>query len=209
MSVAVATAAVPGGFAVWSLTEYLSHRFGMHTGAGRTPMAREHRLHHGQPQATAPKMRLGGYVAIAAVACVAAAGTTKLIGRRAAVAASTGWFGGYAFYELTHWFSHHRAPRTTWGRRVRTRHLRHHFGAPRSNLGVTTSLWDRLAGTELDDEGPVRVPRRLAMNWLVDDGEIRAEYRDDYVLSGRRILDEAQRENDLARAYADRPPELD
>ncbi|MEQ8717351.1 MAG: sterol desaturase family protein [Acidimicrobiales bacterium] len=209
MSAVAATTAVPGGFAIWSVTEYLSHRFGMHTGAGRTPMAREHRRHHGQPEATAWQMRLGGYAAMAAAAGLAAAGATRIVSRSTAVGLSTGWFGGYAFYELSHWFSHHRAPRTTWGRRLRTRHFRHHFGAPRSNLGVTTSLWDRIAGTEVDDDGPVRVPRRLAMDWLVEDGEIRAGYHGEYVLTGRRALDEAQREDDLARAYADRPPLTD
>lgn len=173
-------------------------------------MAREHRRHHGQPAATSWKMRLAAYAGIAVTAGAAAFGVSRLVGGGVAAGLGVGWFGGYAFYELSHWYAHHGRPRTSWGHRMRRRHFRHHFGAPRANLGVTTSVWDRLAGTEVVEDGPVRVPRRLAMSWLVDDhGEVRPEYRDDYVLAGRRSLDDGQRADDLRRAYADRPPRLD
>lgn len=53
----------------------------------------------------------------------------------------------------------------------------------------------------------VRVPRRLAMRWLVDDrGEVRPEYADTYELRGATVLDEAQLATDEARAFANQAP---
>ena len=71
---------------------------------------------------------------------------------------------------------------------------------------MTTPLWDRVFGTRLLVER-VRVPRRLAMRWLVDDaGEILDAFAADYLLVGSRRRDEASRGDDAASAMANRQP---
>lgn len=62
-------------------------------------------------------------------------------------ALAVGWVSGYATYDITHWFAHHRPARTAWGEHLRARHLRHHRGAPNANFGVTVDWWDQLLGT--------------------------------------------------------------
>ena len=72
---------------------------------------------------------------------------------------------------------------------------------------MTTPIWDVVFGTRLVVER-VRVPRRLAMPWLVDaNGEILAAYAADYELVGSRRRDEQTRRLDTAAAMAnERPP---
>jgi hypothetical protein len=75
-----------------------------------------------------------------------------------------------------------------------------------ANHGVTTAVWDRAFGTYEHPER-VRVPRRLALPWLVDGaGAIRPEFRADYELVGR--ADDAERlaAIDRARAFASQAP---
>ena len=97
-----------------------------------------------------------------------------------------GWAAGYAAYEQFHWREHHRPPLGPWERDARRRHFAHHFGAARTNYGVTTALWDRVFGT-FRPPVTVRVPARLAMPWLfAGDGAVRARFADDYVLVGTR-----------------------
>ena len=78
------------------------------------------------------------------------------------------------------------------------------------NHGVTTPVWDLVFGTYERVEGPVKVPRRLAMRWLVDeDGELLPGYEADWALVGRRLdagEDPRQDEIDRARAFANLAP---
>jgi hypothetical protein len=83
-----------------------------------------------------------------------------------------------------------------------------------ANHGVTTALWDHIYSTfERPDQ--IRVPRRLAMRWLLDEtGDVRREFQDDYVLAGRRptVADpaestgDAQAAEDERRAFANQAP---
>jgi hypothetical protein len=54
--------------------------------------------------------------------------------------------------------------------------------------------------------GRIRVPRRMAMVWLVADGELRPEHSADYEVVGRRDRDSDQAARDRADAYANRAP---
>ena len=73
---------------------------------------------------------------------------------------------------------------------------------------MTSPFWDHVFGTHVEVD-VVRVPRRMAMRWLVDEhGEVRAEYRDDYELRGTRRLDDAQRHADRELAFANEAPVL-
>lgn len=168
---AAATGAAVGA-AVWTATEYAMHRWVLHGPFGRgrlsrIPIGGLHRAHHADPDHTAPLARIAGHIAIAAVGLGGGSLAARAMPRAVALAAGGAWSAGYSTYELVHWNAHHRAPRTAWGRRVRERHFRHHFGAPSSNLGVTTPVWDRLLGTEADPaSGTIRVPARFAPEWL-------------------------------------------
>ena len=74
------------------------------------------------------------------------------------------------------------------------------------NHGVSIPLWDIVFGT-LDRPERVRVPRRLAMPWLVDEqGEVRPEFADDYELVGSADADARQEQIDRARAFANMTP---
>ena len=75
-----------------------------------------------------------------------------------------------------------------------------------ANHGVTLPLWDKVFGTA---EAPavVRVPRRLALPWMVDEaGELRPELANDYVLVGAASKDERTASLDRVRAFASMAP---
>jgi hypothetical protein len=74
------------------------------------------------------------------------------------------------------------------------------------NHGVTSPLWDKVFGT-YEAPAQVRVPRRLAMIWLVDEqGELRAEFADRYVLVGAADTNQHLAMIDRARAFASLAP---
>jgi sterol desaturase/sphingolipid hydroxylase (fatty acid hydroxylase superfamily) len=169
------------GAATWLGSEYLLHRFVGH-GRGHSAFATEHRLHHARGNYFAPTARkiryvlpvLGGISALAMLVAGVWAGL--------AYALALGFT--YAGYEVLHRRLHTHPPRGPLGRRLRRHHFLHHFHDPGGNHGVTVHLLDRLGGTRLPDRGPVRVPERLAMSWLLDpaDGQVRPEHAADYTL---------------------------
>lgn len=169
-SVPAAVTGVATGAAAWSVTEYTVHRWVLHGpfGKGRlskVPIGGIHRHHHGDPDHTVLLGRAAGHAAMAAVGTAAGAALARWLPRAFAFALSMTWSAGYSTYDILHWRAHHRPPTSSFGRRLRQRHFRHHFGAPLGNLGVTMSWWDTAFGTEVA-ERPVTVPRRFAPDWL-------------------------------------------
>jgi sterol desaturase/sphingolipid hydroxylase (fatty acid hydroxylase superfamily) len=129
-----------------------------------------------------------------------------LAGPIAGVSVAIGWAVGYFFYEYQHAMAHLRPPAGRYGTWLRRHHFHHHFGHPMANHGVTTAVWDRAFGT-LQEPEQVRVPRRLALPWLVDaDGELHERFRDDYRLVGSASGDERTAQLDRARAFASIAP---
>lgn len=201
------------GAASWSASEYVIHRFVGH-GPKRAPVAsllarltpsglaaefnREHLAHHTDPSYFAPTERK--VLAAAAVVPVLAASLTPLVGVRRAASFSAGFAVTYGAYEVLHRRIHTHPPRGRYGRWLRQHHLLHHTRTPRKNHGVTTPLWDHVFGTKTPLE-KVRIPRRTAPPWLVDDeGRVRPELAADY-----EIVDAAGAAPDPARARAAAP----
>lgn len=187
---------VAGWFA-WTLGEYVFHRFGMHAAKGRGLASREHLNHHARRDSILEKWALSwsGVLIVGAV-----------IGVSAMPSVGVGWVLGYGFYDWQHYWAHRRPPRNRYQRWVRRHHFHHHFGHPMANHGVTWPLWDVVFGTR-EQPGTIRVPRRMAMVWLLDaDGEVRPEHAADYQVVGRRPADEDQAARDLTDAFANRPP---
>ena len=153
------------GFLLWTLTEYVMHRFLGH-GKLASLFRSEHQKHHRKSTYFSPLWRK----ALAAVGIVTALTLITF--------PILGWFGAFVFsfsfgffyclYEFVH-FRIHVAGRT-WGLglRVRRHHLYHHYVDPHNNHGVLTGIWDRVFNT-YRPSGTIRVPKRLATQWLKED----------------------------------------
>lgn len=201
------TAGVAGGTMLWFLAEYLLHRFAMHHLHGRGIMSREHLEHHVHSSWRFSGTHLLSWAGIVLVG-VGIWGPLGwwLGGPPVAVGLALGWATGYAFYEWQHARAHLAPPRTRYGRWLRRHHFHHHFGHPMANHGVSIPLWDHVFGTH-EQPDRVRVPRRLALPWLLDDaGGLRPEFASDYELVGAARNDGRQAAIDRARAFASIAP---
>ena len=200
--------AVFAGAVLWTLGEYLLHRFVMHELRGRGYISKAHLEHHVTStwtlDADHPLSWLG--VVVVGFGGLIPLGTV-LVDRGVGIALGLGWTAMYAFYETVHALAHRRAPRTRYGAWLRRHHFHHHFGHPMMNQGVSVGLWDRVFRTH-DTPGVVRVPRRLALPWMLDgNGHLLARFADDYELAGSGVSDDRTAMLDRARAFAAKAPE--
>ncbi len=214
MTAATATTVLAGvtlvatGAALWTFGEYVMHRVVMHQMKGKGLASREHLRHHAEYDSVLESwwFAWAGVLAVGAALGVSAAQVLGGVGW----CLGTGWVAGYGFYDWIHFRAHRRPIAHPYERWVRRHHFHHHFGHPMANHGVTTPIRDLVFGTYERVDGTVRVPRRLAMRWLLDEaGEVRPEHRDDYELIGRRLApgqDPAQDRVDHTRAFANLAP---
>src|SRR5687768_15137022 len=195
------------GVGLWSLGEYVLHRFAMHELKGRGILSREHLMHHVRASWIFDPMLLLAWLGVVLVGVLVWGQLgLVLLGPIAGASLAVGWCVGYAAYEYVHAMAHLRAPRTDYQRWLRKHHFHHHFGHPMRNHGVSVDWWDRVFGT-LDLPDRVLVPRRLAPAWMLDDGgDLRPEHATDYELVGRASTDERLAELDRARAFASLAP---
>ena len=195
------------GAMLWTLAEYLLHRFAMHELHGKGIMSREHLEHHVHAGWHFSYTHLLSWTGMLMVgALIWSPLTATIFGATIGYAVAGGWALGYFFYEAQHALSHLRSPRTRYTKWLAKHHFHHHFGRPMSNHGVTLPIWDRVFDT-LDEPKSVRVPRRLAPKWLLTtDGDVRSEFAADYALVGSADGAERLAKIDRARAFASLAP---
>jgi sterol desaturase/sphingolipid hydroxylase (fatty acid hydroxylase superfamily) len=179
------TATFAAGAMLWSFSEYGLHNWVGHLGKGKSAFSREHLHHHAEAHYFAPT----SHKVISAVAVLSLMTPLAVLalGARHGVTFSVGFVVGYTTYEVLHRRMHTHAPANAWGRWARKHHFYHHFSSPKANHGVTSPLWDIVFRTHAPVTAPVRVPRKLAMPWLIDPatGDLKEALRADYVLVGR------------------------
>ena len=137
-----------GGLLVWTLLEYLFHRFSFHF----TPRSRVgvifayliHGVHHAFPDDNR-RWVMPPIVTVPIAALLIAAGYWLVAGYVWPIGA--GIMLGYLWYDVLHYLIH-RGP-MKWGplQALRTHHLQHHYAAPEGKFGVSTTFWDHLFGT--------------------------------------------------------------
>ncbi|KUI55333.1 Ceramide very long chain fatty acid hydroxylase SCS7 [Cytospora mali] len=143
------------GFAIWSLVEYLLHRFLFHLDyylpdnrVGITLHFTLHGVHHYLPM---DKYRL---VMPPTLFVVLAAPFWKLAhfvfcwNWYVATAVFCGGIFGYSCYDMTHYFLHHQNL-PLWYKELKKYHLEHHFLDYENGFGVTSKFWDTVFGTEI------------------------------------------------------------
>jgi 4-hydroxysphinganine ceramide fatty acyl 2-hydroxylase len=137
------------GLAVWTLFEYLLHRFVFHfTPRGEFQERVSflfHGVHHQYPN---DKKRLVMPITLSlAIGVLLFALSFPLFGPWV-WAYSAGFAVGYLAYDMTHYSIHHfRHPKAKWFKRLWKSHLDHHFRDSSKGYGVSSSFWDRVFGT--------------------------------------------------------------
>jgi sterol desaturase/sphingolipid hydroxylase (fatty acid hydroxylase superfamily) len=137
------------GLLIWTLTEYWLHRLVFHWEPDHPLGSRlhfiMHGVHHDHPN---DPLRLVMPPAVSIPLAALFLGLFVLIfGTPAAYPLFAGFILGYLFYDYTHYYVHHRVPKTKVGKTLREQHMRHHFQDHRYGFGVSSPLWDRVFGT--------------------------------------------------------------
>jgi hypothetical protein len=149
----VAAAAL--GLGLWTLVEYLLHRFVFHFSPGSRPRLRRlvflfHGIHHVQPW---DKQRLVMPPGVSVPLAAFFYGLFAWLFARVLHAPGwldatfAGFLAGYLAYDLLHYAAHHLTGRSHWFQILKRHHLLHHHVTPDQRYGVTSPLWDVLLRT--------------------------------------------------------------
>jgi sterol desaturase/sphingolipid hydroxylase (fatty acid hydroxylase superfamily) len=139
------------GIAVWTLLEYLLHRFVLH----QMPIFSDmHAAHHASPKAFIGTPTWLSFGVLWLVFFVPAWWGFSF---NVAAGLVAGLMMGFLWYGILHHTIHHRRPRFLASRLTSSIHwhLRHHYCDVPQNFGVTTRVWDDLFQT-----APCRDPRQ-------------------------------------------------
>jgi hypothetical protein len=136
------------GILLWTLLEYLLHRFVFHRYRGI--VGSFHHEHHGAPRnLNYLFVRLPYSIGLSAVFVAAIWALTGDIVRTMQFMAGI-WLG-YIYYESVHYRVHFSPAEGGWIGHQRRAHFRHHFHNSRKWFGVTTPLWDYVFRTTSSD----------------------------------------------------------
>jgi len=134
-------AALMAGLFAWTFIEYVIHAWLSHTfQTFATPF---HQGHHQDPH-NVFAVRLWLPLALLWIAVLAISGSTT------GVIFLTGILAGFVIYEWVHYRIHFAPPRGRIVSWLRTRHLIHHMKTANRCFGVTSNLWDRAFGSDLN-----------------------------------------------------------
>jgi len=143
------------GLFLWTIVEYVLHRFLFHLDQflpdNRVALTTHfllHGIHHYLPM---DKLRLVMpptlFLALA-LPFWKLAHTVFYWNWSVATTVFCGGIFGYICYDLTHYFLHHKTLPAYW-RELKKYHLQHHYMDYENGFGVTSRFWDVIFGTEL------------------------------------------------------------
>ncbi|MDJ0521802.1 MAG: sterol desaturase family protein [Planctomycetota bacterium] len=133
-----------GGLVLWTLTEYLLHRFFFHyrprSAFGRKLHFLAHGIHHLDPWD--PTRLVFPPLAGFGVGAIIFGLLLIPLPLAQALATMGGLLAGYIVYDMTHYYTHHARPKTRWGKFLKAWHLAHHHKYWTRMYGVSSPLWD-------------------------------------------------------------------
>ncbi|NEI72933.1 sterol desaturase family protein [Rhizobium lusitanum] len=143
------------GAAVWTLVEYIIHRFILH----HVMFIREmHDQHHRSPKEL---IDTPIWLSLSFMFAGVLLPSWWLFGFGPATGFTVGMTLGYLIYGLMHHAMHHwRIRHGTYLYRAKRRHAQHHASIDEGNYGVSSPVWDYVFGTELPDHGMESGKRR-------------------------------------------------
>lgn len=138
------------GLLVWSLTEYLLHRFLFHFKPKGERVRRifyfMHEVHHEYPN-DALRLVLPPVESIP-LAILLYFGLSAWLPSEIFFPFFSGFLVGYLCYDMIHFSTHHLPLRGKIGQFLKKYHLRHHFQTADRGYGVSSPLWDYVFRTQ-------------------------------------------------------------
>lgn len=141
------------GVLIWTLFEYVMHRFIFHlkptSAFGRWLIFLAHGNHHAAPgdryrNIMPPVVSMILFSVVWAVFRI-------LLGPAGSVL-SLGFGIGYVAYDTIHYACHQLPMRSPLMRLLRRHHIRHHHVKQEGNYAITAIFWDRVFGTDIPDK---------------------------------------------------------
>lgn len=139
------------GFLVWTLLEYVLHRWLFHLSTEGHPERKQsvfmmHGYHHEFPS---DRLRLVAPLFMSWPVTIVVGGLYYL-----ALGPDASWWvmlagtaAGYLAYDWIHYYTHHFRPTTRVGKFLRRYHMEHHFKNADTHFGISSPLWDLVFGT--------------------------------------------------------------
>jgi 4-hydroxysphinganine ceramide fatty acyl 2-hydroxylase len=136
------------GVLMWTLLEYVVHRYVFHyepkSRAGKALHFIIHGVHHDYPN-DASRLVLPPVISVPLA--VLFYFLFAFTFRRFAPAVWAGLVAGYVCYDMIHYATHHFPMRSRIGLWLKQYHLRHHYKDDEAGFGVSSPLWDYIFGT--------------------------------------------------------------
>ncbi len=137
------------GLFIWTITEYVLHRFAFHyepkSEWGKRIHFLTHGVHHDYPQDT-KRLVMPPSVSIP-LASFFFGLFYVLIGPYSVAPFFSGFLVGYMAYDELHYATHHAPFKSGIFLKLKHHHILHHYGNPSKGYGVSSPLWDLILGT--------------------------------------------------------------
>ncbi|MET1055662.1 MAG: sterol desaturase family protein [Pedobacter sp.] len=140
------------GLFLWTITEYVLHRWVFHFYPKSEFGQRIHFIFHGvhhdypndskrlvlPPSASIP-MALALYFLF-----------LYLLPSGTIYAFFTGFLIGYLVYDMTHYALHHANFKSSFWKKLKQHHMLHHYSDSTKGYGVSSALWDKILGSDFN-----------------------------------------------------------
>lgn len=140
------------GMAMWSITEYLLHRFIFHYPAkskfGKKIHFIFHGVHHDYPS-DSKRLVMPPSVSIP-LAVIFYFIFLAIFGQSLMLPFFAGFILGYLFYDVTHYAIHHFNMHNKFWLAIKNHHMLHHFQDEYKGYGVSTPFWDIIFRTNFE-----------------------------------------------------------
>ena len=137
------------GLIVWTLTEYVMHRFIFHfqpsSEFGKKMHFIFHGVHHDYPR-DKKRLVLPPSVSIP-LAALFYYMFSQFLSHQLLLAFFPGFLLGYLIYDMLHYAMHHYNFKSGIMKKVKQHHMVHHYDEPTKGYGVSSSLWDIILRT--------------------------------------------------------------
>lgn len=135
------------GIVVWTITEYILHRFVFHfepkSNWGRRLHFIFHGVHHDYPR-DAKRLVMPPSASIPLAAGFYFLFTLFFKEPCYLFAFYPGFIAGYLAYDMMHYAMHHYNFKSSFMKKVKQHHMLHHYDDPSKGFGVSSALWDKI-----------------------------------------------------------------